>query len=206
MEYQFPKYVTRAYPITNGQHLPIDGLTVIPQNAFHDIQTTDTLSSGCVQNSESIQQYLTTTSNFALDGNYCNGFATDPFIQYMAVPFPNHGYNSHQLSFLSNADLGYERFECASSSDGKDATGPIMGGQSHALVVPARKCKWEGCKYMGSFGRDTDLLRHVKAVHVSPSKYRCPLAGCGKLFGRKDGMETHRRTHMGTGGGLPSSY
>lgn len=70
------------------------------------------------------------------------------------------------------------------------ATQPAFSGFS--LI-----CKWEGCKYARSFGREAELLRHVKTVHLSPSAYFCPELGCSKSCSRKDNLEAHRRRAHG---------
>jgi hypothetical protein len=60
----------------------------------------------------------------------------------------------------------------------------------------AMLCKWEGCEYDGFFGREDDLLRHVRSVHVSRSSYLCPARECSKSFNRKDNRDAHfRRLH-----------
>ena len=62
--------------------------------------------------------------------------------------------------------------------------------------VEAMLCKWEGCEYDGFFGREDDLLRHVKSVHISRSSYLCPARECSKSFNRKDNRDAHfRRLH-----------
>jgi hypothetical protein len=64
------------------------------------------------------------------------------------------------------------------------ATQPAFSGFS--LI-----CKWEGCKYAHSFGREAELLRHVKTVHLSPSAFFCPELGCSKSCSRKDNCWKH---------------
>ena len=61
----------------------------------------------------------------------------------------------------------------------------------------AKICKWEGCKYTGSFGRGADLLRHVQTAHISPRSFVCSVSGCRKSCSRKDNLEAHyRRVHQ----------
>ncbi|OJJ43583.1 hypothetical protein ASPZODRAFT_28239 [Penicilliopsis zonata CBS 506.65] len=58
------------------------------------------------------------------------------------------------------------------------------------------RCKWEGCRYSGSFNRIGDLLRHVRNIHVCPRSYPCPVQSCGEIFNRKDNLQEHmRRRH-----------
>lgn len=62
----------------------------------------------------------------------------------------------------------------------------------------SKSCKWEGCQYPRPFGRDADLVRHLKSVHINPGAYICPDLGCGKPFSRKDNLDAHRqRVHGG---------
>ncbi|KAJ5949933.1 hypothetical protein N7454_001517 [Penicillium verhagenii] len=57
------------------------------------------------------------------------------------------------------------------------------------------KCKWEGCRYTGAFGRKFELKRHVETQHINPNSYECP--GCRKGYNRKDNLEEHlRRAHV----------
>ncbi|KAL2862619.1 uncharacterized protein BJX67DRAFT_365887 [Aspergillus lucknowensis] len=59
------------------------------------------------------------------------------------------------------------------------------------------RCKWQGCRSYTSFRRETDLLRHLRTVHVSPKAYPCPEPNCDKGFGRKDHLRTHQRNCHG---------
>ncbi|XHF97083.1 hypothetical protein AWENTII_000686 [Aspergillus wentii] len=53
------------------------------------------------------------------------------------------------------------------------------------------RCRWEGCTYKKHFGRDVDLLRHVKHIHVLPRSFPCDVDGCSKTFNRKDNLKEH---------------
>jgi hypothetical protein len=67
------------------------------------------------------------------------------------------------------------------------------------------QCKWEGCTYAGSFGRESDLLRHLRTKHISPGMHRCPWAKCPRVFNRKDKMREHvRQAHERTEEVIPS--
>ncbi|KAJ5537692.1 hypothetical protein N7494_007171 [Penicillium frequentans] len=50
------------------------------------------------------------------------------------------------------------------------------------------KCQWKDCQYTGTFGRKTDLMRHIETQHVSPKAYKCsfPRDTCGKSMGLLD--------------------
>ena len=80
------------------------------------------------------------------------------------------------------------------------AGSPNLPAHQEPEQAAAMLCKWEGCKYVGCFRREVDLLRHVRCVHVSPSSYQCPARGCGKFFNRKDNRDSHfRRRHTTRG-------
>ncbi|KAJ5537686.1 hypothetical protein N7494_007165 [Penicillium frequentans] len=55
------------------------------------------------------------------------------------------------------------------------------------------KCKWEGCRYTGAFGRKFELKRHVDTQHISPNSFPCPDPRCGKGYNRRDNLEEHLR-------------
>jgi hypothetical protein len=63
----------------------------------------------------------------------------------------------------------------------------------------SKTCKWEGCQYPHPFGREADLVRHLKTVHINPGAYICPELGCGKPCSRKDNLEAHRQRVHGRG-------
>lgn len=59
------------------------------------------------------------------------------------------------------------------------------------------RCRWEGCEYTGTFSRESDLLRHLKTVHICKDSYCCPVEGCQKVSNRCDNMKEHiRRVHQ----------
>ncbi|KAL4928146.1 uncharacterized protein BDV17DRAFT_264895 [Aspergillus undulatus] len=62
--------------------------------------------------------------------------------------------------------------------------------------TPLFRCRWEGCQSSTLFRRETDLLRHIKTIHISPEAYPCPEANCDRVFGRKDHVAQHmKRRH-----------
>ncbi|KAJ5116747.1 hypothetical protein N7456_001095 [Penicillium angulare] len=58
------------------------------------------------------------------------------------------------------------------------------------------QCHWKGCRYNGTFGRSTELKRHVETQHISPNAFSCPYRGCNKSYNREDNLKSHvRRAH-----------
>ncbi|PWY69657.1 hypothetical protein BO94DRAFT_590440 [Aspergillus sclerotioniger CBS 115572] len=58
------------------------------------------------------------------------------------------------------------------------------------------RCEWKGCNYRNSFNRPTDLIRHVKTIHILPHSFTCDVPGCDKTFSRKDNFMEHKlRVH-----------
>lgn len=58
------------------------------------------------------------------------------------------------------------------------------------------RCKWEGCRYTGAFGRKFELKRHVETQHIFPNSFECLNSRCNKVYNRKDNLEEHmRRAH-----------
>lgn len=60
------------------------------------------------------------------------------------------------------------------------------------------RCQWEGCQYNGTFGRQTELMRHVETQHVSPKAYRCLFPGCTRKYNRVDNLHAHARKVHGS--------
>ncbi|KAJ5261259.1 hypothetical protein N7478_011854 [Penicillium angulare] len=61
---------------------------------------------------------------------------------------------------------------------------------------PVIKCHWKGCRYNGTFGRSTELKRHVETQHISPNAFRCSFLGCSKSYNREDNLKSHsKRVH-----------
>lgn len=59
------------------------------------------------------------------------------------------------------------------------------------------RCLWEDCQYNGTFGRKTELMRHVETQHVSPKAYQCSFPGCMRKFSRVDNLRAHvRKVHV----------
>ncbi|KAB8238116.1 uncharacterized protein BDW43DRAFT_263078 [Aspergillus alliaceus] len=51
--------------------------------------------------------------------------------------------------------------------------------------------KYEGCTYRNHFGRELELTRHIKHIHISPRQFPCPLVGCEKSLSRKYNLKGH---------------
>ncbi|CEN62295.1 hypothetical protein ASPCAL08932 [Aspergillus calidoustus] len=56
-------------------------------------------------------------------------------------------------------------------------------------------CKWERCQNLAGFKRLSEILRHIKEIHLAPDAYTCPVDGCGKTFNRAERLRHHERTH-----------
>ncbi|KAJ5726843.1 hypothetical protein N7493_005870 [Penicillium malachiteum] len=59
------------------------------------------------------------------------------------------------------------------------------------------QCDWPGCQYSGSFGRNTELQRHIKTLHVLPGSFKCPVSGCCVSCNREDNLKSHQRNVHG---------
>ncbi|KAJ5963729.1 uncharacterized protein N7479_003605 [Penicillium vulpinum] len=71
----------------------------------------------------------------------------------------------------------------------------ISGSASHSPDDPEFRCKWEDCSYMGTFKRESSLIRHIRKIHVSPLAHLCPVQGCEKAFNRADNLAQHTRNN-----------
>ncbi|KAJ5715417.1 uncharacterized protein N7483_012598 [Penicillium malachiteum] len=59
------------------------------------------------------------------------------------------------------------------------------------------ECDWPGCRYPGSFGRNTELQRHIRTLHQLPKSYKCPASGCSVSCNREDNLKSHQRNIHG---------
>lgn len=66
----------------------------------------------------------------------------------------------------------------------------IYHHSSHWHEASPLRCQWKDCGSNDTFSNEGSLVRHLKAKHISPEKYRCP---CRKSFGRKDRFRDHMR-------------
>ncbi|KAJ5373218.1 hypothetical protein N7517_005224 [Penicillium concentricum] len=71
----------------------------------------------------------------------------------------------------------------------------ISGSASHSPDDPEFQCKWEGCGYLGTFKRESSLIRHIRKIHVTPLAHPCPVQGCKKAFNRADNLIQHTRNN-----------
>ncbi|OJJ70059.1 hypothetical protein ASPBRDRAFT_650104 [Aspergillus brasiliensis CBS 101740] len=88
--------------------------------------------------------------------------------------------------------------ELTSSSPGNSispAPATAKGRQVPGTFRGPFQCKWEGCRYTGSFHREADLLRHLRTLHISPAIHRCGIDNCGSVFNRKDNLRDHTRRY-----------
>ncbi|PLB40096.1 uncharacterized protein BDW47DRAFT_102238 [Aspergillus candidus] len=56
------------------------------------------------------------------------------------------------------------------------------------------QCKWEDCHYLGRFQRVSELIRHIRNLHITPLAYPCPVPDCDKTCNREDNLLQHMRT------------
>ncbi|KAL2825448.1 hypothetical protein BDW59DRAFT_72829 [Aspergillus cavernicola] len=64
---------------------------------------------------------------------------------------------------------------------------------------PVLECKWEGCTCTRHFTRESELLRHIRYIHLNPRQYTCPINLHCKPFNRKDNLREHMRRVHGAG-------
>ncbi|KAL5051306.1 hypothetical protein BDW71DRAFT_202493 [Aspergillus fruticulosus] len=105
---------------------------------------------------------------------------------------PSHGLtNQFQVRIQEPANL-----TPALSSYGSNANAPgepLLNPTNKD--VPVFRCEWKGCRSATVFGREADLIRHLKSVHIARDAYTCPEPNCDKRFGRKDHLKAHQKTH-----------
>ena len=79
----------------------------------------------------------------------------------------------------------------------------LHSSNSHTPVVTASlhlQCKWEGCRYSGSFNGKASLVRHLQTEHMdldtAPLRFQCKWKDCRYLgfFKRKGSLVRHLQT------------
>lgn len=73
---------------------------------------------------------------------------------------------------------------------------PVSSTADSTHQPPVFQCKWLGCRSSASFRRETELIRHLKTIHIAPNAYPCLEPNCGVAFGRKDHLKAHVKTHQ----------
>ncbi|KAJ5467327.1 hypothetical protein N7475_005079 [Penicillium sp. IBT 31633x] len=71
----------------------------------------------------------------------------------------------------------------------------VSSSPSHSPDDLELKCKWEGCRYTGTFNREHSLIRHIRNIHISPFAHPCLVQGCGQVFNRADNLLQHKRNN-----------
>lgn len=115
-----------------------------------------------------------------------------------------HQPRDHGYSFVPNIHHPF--------SDVHSTTQEPMLGHSRATAIPSTprsdpiniplvsdtlKCHWNGCRYGGTFGRKSELKRHVETQHIYPMAYQCPFPECGSEHNRKDNLQAHLQNAHG---------
>lgn len=72
---------------------------------------------------------------------------------------------------------------------------PQSSRSVHSEETQGLKCKWKGCRYVGTFGRAAELRRHTEHIHKNPKLYVCDFKGCGSIFNRRDNLRAHQKKH-----------
>jgi hypothetical protein len=108
------------------------------------------------------------------------------YFSQQATPYYNFSSSGHYHDASWSIDL-------TTGEDGIPSPIAEVGSGNQLAPRFAKTCKWEGCKFERSFGREAELLRHIRTTHISPGLYACPEAGCRKSCSRKDNLQAHRR-------------
>ncbi|KAL6233778.1 hypothetical protein BDW75DRAFT_214341 [Aspergillus navahoensis] len=107
----------------------------------------------------------------------------------------NPGFPGSTSSFMqpnvAQADYHYSMNSHAPSTVMSDL--PLARESTPTGIL---QCRWEGCTYTRDFGREFELLRHIRLIHIRPRRYPCPVSPGCRAFNRKDNLVEHlRRIH-----------
>ncbi|KAL4879724.1 hypothetical protein BJY04DRAFT_219810 [Aspergillus karnatakaensis] len=132
--------------------------------------------------SDSLEPFTSPYSSFS-SGDMAMSMNSSSFIDLVHdVSTPSSTDSTEDLDMIGT------EFEPSDSAD--DSSEPHKQDQ---LFV----CEWKGCTKKGQFTRLTDLMRHIRTVHVFPHRFGCPAEGCDRRFGRKDHCKAHiKRRHL----------
>ncbi|KAJ0424703.1 hypothetical protein BJY00DRAFT_276195 [Aspergillus carlsbadensis] len=116
----------------------------------------------------------------------------------------NHGWSNQHLdsSIFSNQLSQQSQAFIVGSPNGDVTHRPnqqaISLDQAFDPHVPTVRyhCRWERCQNSTGFKRVSDIIRHIKEVHLAPDAYPCRVHGCGKTFNRAERLRHHERTHQ----------
>ncbi|KAL5356397.1 hypothetical protein BJX96DRAFT_105859 [Aspergillus floccosus] len=186
---------TRASQESQVPMEPTEGLIYTPQYRFQNLAQTPLLPGNV---SRMCPQMQTIHSLVRPDGSGWNHpYPLErPGIPNYGMPLLAHGhgqdmFHGHFIPLDGSPDPVIPRNDYPQPTRNR----PTTGAQERSDTGLFR-CQWKDCAYSGSFGRRTELRRHVETQHLAPSAYRCSERGCGRLFNRRDNLDEHlRRVH-----------
>ncbi|KAB8264686.1 hypothetical protein BDV32DRAFT_117399 [Aspergillus pseudonomiae] len=107
--------------------------------------------------------------------------------------FPNADQPQSMTSALRAEQPSEQLANSQATANARGARTPRRSPQPRDNGTALFQCGWKDCTYDGTFGREAELIRHVKLLHVSPRSYECRMPGCGRVFNRRDNLFDHRR-------------
>ena len=192
-------------PILNGARQPPSSMRIVPSHVsvISDMQDCayGSISNATGTNPTSIR--ITNQGNACLPVGYCNhGYQLEMEVNGQVVAQDHHGPGMEGLAPPSSTARPQRRghtletalrrlvflLQPAVSLRNKRSDSSYSSSRPEVGVF---KCTQEGCKYMGTFKRKAELMRHVNSIHKSPHSYICPDKGCSKPFNRKDNLRQH---------------
>lgn len=123
-------------------------------------------------------------------------FSTPPTVNFGQESCLGEGYEPNASFPMPSAafDTGFPN-QIESSFEQGLTRNPEVDQPNGTTGTPhheeAYRCRWEGCQYIGTFGRSTELKRHVETQHISPSSFKCIVPECGKSYNREDNLNSH---------------
>lgn len=136
---------------------------------------------------------------FASYSEFCNARYFSPSV----IPLDSSVSNiSQRMGAVHSGDSGYASSYNFPQGENLSHKGVQSAGPAHqsnqpvsstALAPSSRVfyCKCEGCRYSGTFTRESSLERHIRKMHITPRAHPCPMAGCDRIFNRADNLQQH---------------
>ncbi|PLN84025.1 hypothetical protein BDW42DRAFT_199783 [Aspergillus taichungensis] len=113
--------------------------------------------------------------------------------QPAAITSPTSARGS-SASGLAQLSPNRPRLAVGEASRARRNSRALSQRNNRAAKTTPLQCKWEDCRYLGGFQRVSELIRHIRNLHITPLSWPCPVPDCDKICNREDNLLQHMRT------------